>query len=112
MPHPHWDEPAEFLDDFAVKAVIQFQNGTTRTIRGIYDGPYKEGTLNDYEQDATKPKFTCVEGTCAGVHRGDGLQVYLDDGVTLFGTFGILTYPQPDGTGLEFLELTEENDFL
>ena len=110
MPHPTWDNPADFLDpdEFAVKAIIQFQDGTTRPIVGMYDGPYREAQLGEYEQDTTKPKFTCVEGTCNGAKRGDGLVVYEADGVTVFGTFGILTYPQPDGTGLEVLELSEE----
>lgn len=110
MPHPSWDNPADFLDqdEFAVKAIIQFQDGTTRPIVGMYDGPYREGQLGEYEQDTTKPKFTCEEGTCKGAKRGDGLVVYEAGGKTVFGTFGILTYPQPDGTGLEVLELSEE----
>lgn len=110
MPHPTWDNPADFLelDEFAVKATIQFQDGTTRNIVGLYDGPYREGQLGEYEQDTTKPKFTCLEGVCAGARRKDGLTVYKADGVTVFGQFGIMTYPQPDGTGLEVLELTPE----
>ncbi|KVE35261.1 head-tail joining protein [Burkholderia sp. TSV86] len=109
MPHPAWDDPAEFLDldEFAVKAVIQFQNGETREIVGIYDGPYREAQLGEYEQDTTKPKFTCMEGVARGARRGDGLVVYEADGVSVFGTFNIMTYPQPDGTGLEVLELTQ-----
>jgi hypothetical protein len=114
MPHPSWDDPSDFieLDDFAVKATIQFQDGTTRTIAGIYDGPYVEATIGvkrfggDFQQDTTKPKFTCVEGACNGARRGDSLMVYLADGVTVFGSFSIMTYPQPNGTGLESLELT------
>lgn len=111
MPHPSWDNPQEFVDlgDFAVKAIIQFQDGSTpRDIVGIYDGPYVQATLKEYQQDTKKPKFTCVEGTCAGARRSDDLVVYLADGVTVFGTFGILTYPQPDGTGLEVLELAPD----
>lgn len=110
MPHPSWDNPADFMDtdDFAVKAIIQFQDGTTRNIVGIYDGPYLEARLKEYEQDTDKPKFTCVEGTCAGVRRGDDLVVYQSDGVTVFATFGILTTPQEDGTGLEVLELAPD----
>ncbi|WP_228368224.1 head-tail joining protein [Klebsiella pneumoniae] len=110
MPHPSWDNPEDFLDmdDFAVKAIIQFQDGGTRDIHGIYDGPYREGTLGEYQQDTTKPKFTCTEGVARGARRGDGLVVYQADGKTVFGTFGIMTYPQPDGTGLEILELSEE----
>jgi hypothetical protein len=111
MPHPSWDNPADFVseDDFGVKAVIQFQDGTARTIVGIYDGPYEKAKLKEYEQDTTKPKFTCIEGTCAGARRGDGLVVYQPDGVTVFATFGIMTYPQPDGTGLEVLEITPDS---
>ncbi len=110
MPHPSWDSPDEFIDlnDFAVRGIIQFQNGTTREISGMYDGPYREGSIGDYEQDTVKPKFTCTEGRCAGVRRGDSLVVYAGDGVTVFGTFGIMTYPQPDGAGLEVLELAEQ----
>jgi hypothetical protein len=110
MPHPSWDNPSEFveLDDFAVKAVIQFQAGGTRNIVGVYDGPYQEGKLKEYEQDTTKPKFTCVEGVCNGAKKYDTLVVYQADGVTVFGTFGIMTYPQPDGTGLDVLELTPD----
>src|SRR5213595_2767252 len=100
MPHPSWDNPAEFVDlgDFAVKAVIQFQGGTTRTIQGIFDEPYLEAELAEHEQDTTRPKFTCVEGSAQGARRGDGLVVYLADGVTVHGTFGIMTYPQTDGS--------------
>jgi hypothetical protein len=110
MPHPSWDDPSEFIDlgDFAVKGVIQFQDGSTRDIVGIYDGPYELARLNEYAQDTTKPKFTCQEGTCNGVKRGDDLVVYQADGVTVFATFGILTYPQPNGTGLEVLELSPD----
>lgn len=110
MPHPSWDDPTEFVnaDDFAVRGVIQFQDGTTREIVGIYDGPYEMSKLNEYEHDTTKPKFTCVEGVCVGVDRGDDVTVYESDGVTMFATFGILTGPQPDGTGLEVLELAPD----
>lgn len=110
MPHPSWDNPADFvvLDDFAVKAIIQYQAGGTLNIVGIYDGPYKEGDLKDYQEDTTEPKFTCVEGTCVNARRGDALVVYQPDGVTVFGAFAIMTYPQPDGTGLEVLELTPD----
>jgi hypothetical protein len=111
MPHPTWDDPSDFisLDDFAVKATIQFADGTTRDIVGIYDGPYLKAKLrHDYVQDTEKPKFTCEEGTCTGARRADTLVVYDNDGVTVFWTFGILTYPQPDGTGLEVLELSPD----
>jgi hypothetical protein len=115
MPHPSWDNPADFvsLDDFAVKAVIQFQGGTPapRTISGIFDEPYVEGRLgkpkpSDYQMDSVRPKLTCVEGTCTGARRGDTVVIYLADGVTVHGTYNIMTYPQKDGTGLEVLELT------
>jgi hypothetical protein len=118
MPTPAWDNPADFVDlgDFAVKGVIEFVpqsgarnlDGTTRTVTGIYDGPYQKTRLGngDFEMDATTPKFTCVEGSCAGARRGDTLVIYNADGKTVFGTFAVMTYPQPDGTGLEVLELS------
>ena len=103
MPHPSWDNPADFvsLDDFATQAVIQLQAGGTRTVSGIFDDPYLNAQLGEYEMDTSKPRLTCVEGTLAGVKRGDG--------VTINGKqYGVMTYPQPDGTGLEVLELTPE----
>ena len=114
MPHPAWDNPADFVDtdDFAVRAVIAFQAGGTRAIVGILDEPYLEGSLGsrpkpgDFQMDTVRPKFTCVEGTCSGARRGDTLTVYLADGVTVHGLYNIMTYPQQNGTGTEVLELT------
>ncbi|MEX3924401.1 hypothetical protein AB4Y36_10270 [Paraburkholderia sp. BR10936] len=95
------------MDEFAVRGVIQFADGVTpdKEIVGLYDGPYVKTTLKSYVQDTTAPIFTTGEGACKPAKRGDTLVVYEPDGVTVFGTFGILTYPQVDGHGLEVLSL-------
>jgi hypothetical protein len=121
MPTPAWDNPADFIDlgDFAVKGVIEFVpqgktarnlDGTTRDITGIFDEPYlKAGLRGDYELDSESPRFTCVEGSSTGARKGDTLVVYNSDGKTVFGTYSIMTSPQPDGTGLETLELSKQD---
>lgn len=102
MTTPAWDDLDEFLDpdDFAVKATLTLKSGQTRPVNGIYAGPYTQGHLGpDYEEDTTRPKFTCKAADVVGVTRGDSISIPGE------GVFGVLTNPQPDGTGFAVLEL-------
>lgn len=105
MTTPAWDDLDAFLDadDFGVVATITLKSGATRNVTGIYDGPYTMGILGrETEQDTDKPKFTCKASALSGVQRGDGITIQGE------GAFGILTLPQPDGTGMAVLELARE----
>ncbi|CAG2144438.1 hypothetical protein LMG31506_03005 [Cupriavidus yeoncheonensis] len=103
MPHPAWDNPADFisLDDFAVQAEIQFQAGGTRTVAAIFDDPYMDAKLGEYDMDTSAPRITCVEADLAGVKRGDAV-------VIAGKTYGVTRYPQPDGNGHAVLELAPD----
>jgi hypothetical protein len=104
MTTPAWDNLDEFLDtdDFAVTATVTPRSGQPREVPGIYDDPYRQAQLADTYQDTTKPKFTAKASDLVGIKRGDGITIPGQ------GAFGILTEPQPDGTGLAVLELAPE----
>lgn len=105
MTTPAWDNLDEFLDvdDFAVTATITLRSGQTRPVAGIYEGPYVKARVgDDIEQDTTRPTFTCKAADVIGVQRGDGITIPGE------GPFGILTTPQPDGTGMAVLEIAPE----
>lgn len=103
MPAPAWDDLDAFLDPdmFGVRATLALQDGTTRAVVGIYDDPYLNAQLGEYEADTSRPRFMCKEADLVGVTRGDTL--------TLDGkVFDVLTSPQPDGTGMALLELARQ----
>lgn len=98
MPSPAWEDLDAFLDvdEFAIVATVRLQNGTTRSVRGIYDDPYLNAQLGEYEADTNRPRLTCKESDVIGVTRGD--EVVIDGRV-----FDVLTAPQSDGTGMATL---------
>lgn len=104
MPAPSWENLDDFLqtDDqggFAVTATISLQGGATRTVAGIYDDPYLNAQLGEYELDTSSPRFSTKETNLVGVGRLDTITV---PGV---GTLDILGEPQPDGSGWAMLKL-------
>lgn len=100
MPSPAWEDLDAFLnvDEFAVAATVHLQGGTTRTVRGIFDDPYLNAELGEYELDTNRPRFTCKEADVIGVLRGDTV-------VIAGKTYDVLSGSQPDGTGMAMLEL-------
>lgn len=100
MPTPAWDDLDAFVstDDFAIPITLTLQSGEVRTFPGIFDDPYLNAQLGEYEADISRPRVACRESHVAGVTRGDTL--------TLDGrTFDVLTAPHADGTGFASLEL-------
>lgn len=102
MPTPSWDKLDAFIQpaDFAVVATITLQSGGTRTVRGIYDDPYLNADLGEYEADISEPRFTCKLADVAGVKRGDSVVIAGE-----VGTYDVLREPQGDGTGMCVLKL-------
>lgn len=98
MPAPSWENMDVFLqtDDnggFATPAVIFFANGTTRNdVPVIFDDPYMNADLGEYELDASQPRVGSEESNFAGVQRGDTIEV---DGQI----FDVMGLPQSDGNG-------------
>ena len=104
MPAPEWEDLDDFLslDDFATTATIQLQDGTSRQVVGVYDDPYLNAELGEYDLDTTRPRFVCKAVDVQGVIRGDTMT--LTDGTVL----DILTSPQPDGTGMAMLDMAKQ----
>ncbi len=100
MPTPAWDDLSTFLsvDDFAVEATLTRQDGDARVVIGIFDEPYLNAQLGEYEMDTSRPRFTCKESDVVGVLRGD--MVHINGRV-----YDVLSSAQPDGTGMAVLEL-------
>lgn len=105
MPKPAWEDLDEFLDedDFAVPAIINRQGGGQVPLSVIFDDPYAEAKLADaYVKDDAMPRALCKETLVTAVRRGDSITITFPDGPQ---TFDIVTTPQPDGTGMAFIEL-------
>ncbi|AWM87370.1 hypothetical protein [Microvirga sp. 17 mud 1-3] len=111
MSAPSWENLDDFLQDetaggFAVPAVITLQGAGTRTVWGIFDDPYLNADLGEYEADTSAPRFTCKEADVDGVGRGDYWQRL--DAITrqpVGPVYSIMTDPQSDGAGMAILRM-------
>lgn len=103
MPQAVFDDLDAFLatDEFAVSATVHLQDGGTRVITGIFDDPYLNTELGEYEVDTSRPRFACKQADVINLSRGDTVEI---DGET----FDIITSAQPDGTGMALLELARQ----
>lgn len=100
MPSPVWENLDAFLqtDDFATLAVVDRQGGDPLSFSAIFDDPYLDAQLGEYNLETAQPRLTCKLSDVPGVHRGDTVLV---DGVT----YDILSEPQSDGAGMAVLKL-------
>ncbi|QOE32740.1 head-to-tail connector complex protein [Achromobacter phage Mano] len=111
MPAPSWENLDVFLqlDDaggFGHRAVITLQGGgTLGPIAGIFDEPYLNAQLGEYEMDTSAPRFMAKETDFPGVRRGDSFQLVDENGATVGEVYAIMSYPHQDGTGMATLEL-------
>jgi len=103
MPKASWEDLDVFLntDEFAVPVTLQLQDKTERQINAIFDDPYLNAELGEYEFDTNRPRLTCKESDLAGVTRGDKVVIGSI-------TYDVLSGPQSDGTGLAMLELAKQ----
>lgn len=104
MPAVDWEDLNAFLsiDEFASQATIAMQDGSTRSVVGIFDDPFLNAELGEYELDTTRPRLTCKAQDVAGVQRGDEVTI---DGEA----FDVLTWPQGDGEGLAVLQMARRH---
>lgn len=100
---PAWDNLDDFLqmDDFAVQAVI-VQGGVTRpAIPCIFDEPYLNAQIGEFEMDSSQPRIHAKEADLIGVRRGATC--------TVAGkTYAVMDAPKPDGNGMAILKLAIE----
>lgn len=92
---PAWENLSDFLSlgDFAVKVKVTLESGEVREFPGIFDDPYLNADLGEYEVDTSTPRVLCKMSDALGIQRGDTMEV---EGVV----YDIMRSPKPDGTGL------------
>ncbi len=102
MSAPSWENPDAFLqlDDFAIAVTVTLQGGVSRVVRGIFDEPYLNAQLGEYDADDVEPRLTCKAADVADLAAKDAVQI---DGVPYY----LLTGPQADGTGFAVLRLAK-----
>lgn len=107
MPAPSWEKLDDFLatdDDggFATVAILTLLDNSTRPINGIFDDPYLNAQLGEYDADSNDPRFLCKETDTAGVDRGCTLAI----GAV---TYDVLDGPHADGTGMATIKLATQD---
>ena len=72
MPVPQWETLTDFFDpdDFAITAVIELQSGHQITVSGIFDEPYLNATLGEYDMDTSEPRLWCRTSDVMDVNQG------------------------------------------
>lgn len=110
MPAPSWENLDDFfMDDtgggFAFPAVIHSQKGWTRTINAIFDDPYFNSQIGEYEAETSSPRITAKESDVEGILRGDTIIVAGE-------TFDVLGSPEQDGTGTAVVRMTRPDAAL
>lgn len=113
MPAPLWEDLDVFLDtdEFALFGTVTLQGGAVRTFAGIFDDPYLNAELGEYDMDNMKPRFLCKEADVADVRRGDIILVFQKNkaGVVVWSqTFDILAGAHSTGDGMALLELAPQ----
>jgi hypothetical protein len=98
---PAWDDLDDFLEplDFASLATITLKDGTVlANVAGLLDEPGLAAQLGTFEQDTTRPCFTCKYADVSRVRRGD---VFVIEG----RTYDAHKSPHQDGHGMATIEL-------
>lgn len=105
MPELAWEDLDVFLDtdDFAVPARLRAPGKTGTDLKGVFDDPYMNVEIGEYDLDTTRPRFLCRAADAASATRGDELVI---GGVV----FDVMTGPQDTGDGMAVLELTRRQE--
>ena len=110
MTMPSWENLDVFFQGdavggFGIKATVSIRStGEDRIITGIFDEPYLNAQLGEYEVDDGQPRFTCPASVAKDIRARDYLK--LQDG----REFYVMGYPMQDGTGLCVLKLEHKDD--
>lgn len=103
MTKPSWENLNVFFQTDAVGGfadVVTFElaDGEVRQITGIFDDPYLNAQLGEYEVDGNQPRFTCAEADAEGIRRKD---IMIRSGKR----YSVMEYPNSDGVGVSIIRL-------
>ncbi len=104
---PSWENLDDFFDldsdgGFAIPAIVVSEKGWTRSIRAIFDAPYYNAQIGEYEADSSEPRLSAKASDLSGVLRGDTVSVAGQ-------TYDVLASPEFDGTGTAILRLVKQD---
>lgn len=110
MGAPSWENLDDFLatdtdGGFATPAVLLFATGQSRTVSVIFDDPYFNAQLGEYDAESSQPRILGKLSDLAHVKRGDEVRVNGQD-------YDVLTSALPDGTGMATVMLAVQNAAL
>lgn len=103
MPIPSWENLDVFfqtdaLGGFANVATFELADGSVRQITGIFDDPYLNAEIGEYDVDTSAPRFTCAEADTQGISRK---AIMILDGKR----YNVMGYPKSDGVGVAIIQL-------
>ncbi|MGQ3289036.1 head-tail joining protein [Sphingopyxis sp.] len=97
-------------DEFGMEAAIETDAGATRTFNGIFDDPYLNAQLGEYDMDTSRPRFLAKETDLAGIQRGDAVTIRQRNkagAIISAKQYDVLAGPKSTGDGMAVLELAE-----
>lgn len=100
-----FDDPREFIDDFADKVTITVEGRAPFDVLGIFDEKYLNAKAGEFDMAAARPRLSCVAADIAGLKKYTravigGKPYYFDHD------------PHPDGNGLAVVFLALDTDEL
>lgn len=103
MPKPSWENLDVFFQTdtvggFADIATFELGDGSVLQITGIFDDPYLNAQIGEYEIDTSNPRFTCAETEAVGIKQYDYMVL---DGKR----YNVVGYPKSDGVGVVIIPL-------
>lgn len=110
MNAPSWENLDDFLatdtdGGFATPAVLLFAAGQQKTVSVIFDDPYFNAQLGEYDAESSQPRILGKLQDLAHVRRGDVVSVGGKN-------YDVMTSALPDGTGMATVMLAVESAAL
>lgn len=101
---PFAEDLDQFLSvrEFATPATLIFGDGDNperREVVGIFDEPFLDAELGEYDLDTTQPRLLCKEADVRGLGRYDRVEI-------AGRVFDVMSLPQVDGTGMATVRLS------
>lgn len=100
-----FDDPREFIDDFADVVTIAPKGRAPFDVLGIFDEKYLNAAAGEFDMAAARPRLTCVAADVAGLKKYTSVLInktpyYFDHD------------PHPDGNGMAVVFLALDTDGL
>ena len=89
-----------FIRRFGQDVRFEFEDGTERTLRAIFDNAFFDSSVGETVLDTTQPRLTCRTADVEGIPR--------ESIVIVEGTRYSVIQFQPDGTGITTIALAHE----